>query len=245
MTIAEAPDALPKTHERTARRQGGEATNDLVLSSMVGVNADLFPGILDLYVDQGATVADVTYGQGAFWRQVKRTDINLLATDLMDGVDARALPYEAGSIDAVVFDPPYMHTPGQGAHTGHQNFESYYRNNATPNTSGSKYHEAVLDLYFDAAREAFRVLRDGGIYIVKCQDEVCANKQRLTHVEIINELEPYGFQTEDLFVITRSTKPGVSRMVQQRHARKNHSYFLVFWKAPATRRWPGRRRSAD
>lgn len=242
MTIAEARNDLSIEPSRTARRQGGEATNDLVLSSAVGVNADLFPHVLDLYVDHGATVADVTYGSGAFWRRVQRDDIKLLPSDLMDGVDCRDLPYEAGSIDAVVLDPPYMHTPGHGAHHGHQNFEHYYRNNQTPNTSGTKYHEAVLELYFAAAREAYRVLRDGGIFIVKCQDEVCANRQRLTHVEIINELETYGFVTEDLFVITRPGKPGVSRMVQQRHARKNHSYFLVFWKAPASRRWPGRKR---
>ena len=38
-----------------------------------------------------------------------------------------------------------------------------------------KYHEAVLDLYFKAAKEACRVLKLKGYLIVKCQDEVCAN----------------------------------------------------------------------
>lgn len=228
--------------QRSARRQTGKSTNELVLSSTVGGNADVFPDVLDLYVDHGATVADVTYGKGVFWSRVNRPDIELLATDLQDGVDCRDLPYETGSIDAVVVDPPYMHTPGKGAHEGHQNFEAYYRNNGTANTGGLKYHEAILDLYFSAAREAHRVLRDGGMLIVKCQDEVCANRQRLTHVELINELEGYGFQTEDLFVVTRTGKPGVSRMINQRHARKNHSYFLVFWKAPSSKRWPGRKR---
>ncbi|HEX9337681.1 MAG TPA: DNA methyltransferase [Pseudonocardiaceae bacterium] len=211
-----------------------------MLSSYLGINADVFPHVLDLYVAGGATVADVTYGSGAFWKKVKRTDIDLRATDLVDGVDCRDLPYGDGSIDVVVLDPPYMHTPGQGAHQGHQNFETYYRNNATTNSGSSKYHEAVLELYFAAGKEAARVLKDGGILIVKCQDEVCANRQRLTHVEIINEYEGYGFQAEDLFVITRVGKPGLSRMFRQRHARKNHSYFLVFWKANKRRRWPGR-----
>lgn len=231
---------MPDPHARSGRRQQGRATNDLVMSSHVGINADVFPAILDLYVASGATVADVTYGSGAFWRRVDRPDITLLATDLADGVDCRALPYADFSIDAVILDPPYMHTPGQGAHDGHQNFETYYRNNATANSGDAKYHEAVLALYFAAGKEAVRVLRDGGIAVVKCQDEVCANRQRLTHVEIVNEFESYGLQTEDLFVVTRPTRPGMSRVVRQRHARKNHSYFLVFWKAPRTRRWPGR-----
>ena len=39
-----------------------------------------------------------------------------------------------------------------------------------------------------------------------------------------------GFVAEDLFVVVRNNRPGVSRAVRQVHARKNHSYFLVFWK---------------
>jgi len=130
-----------------------------------------------------------------------------------------------------------MHTPGGTAHVNHQNYEGYYKNNQA--RSQKKYHEAVLDLYFEAAREAWRVLREGGIYIVKCQDEVCANQQRLTHVEIINELQQYGFVAEDLFIVVRSGKPGVSRMLRQGHARKNHSYFIVFIKRTNKKRWTG------
>jgi hypothetical protein len=122
-----------------------------------------------------------------------------------------------------------MHTPGGSAHVNHQNFEQYYQNNAIHH-SEKKYHEAVLDLYFKAAQEAARVLKNRGILIVKCQDEVCAGKQRLTHVELINKLSEYHFICEDLFVIIRNNRPGVSRILKQRHARKNHSYFLVFKK---------------
>lgn len=240
MTAIEQPSGKLEYVRSGRRQQQGKATNDLVLSSHMGVNADVFHQILDLYIESGAKVADVTYGTGAFWKKVRRKDIELLATDLADGVDCRKLPYEDGAIDAVVLDPPYMHTPGQGAHVRHQNFEPYYRNNATENAGVSKYHEAILDLYFAAGKETARVLRNGGIFIVKCQDEVCANRQRLTHVEIVNEYEDYGFQTEDLFVVTRPHRPGLSRMIRQRHARKNHSYFLVFWKADKRRRWPGR-----
>ena len=230
-------------HERGSRRQTGQATNDLVMSSHVGINAEVFPQILDLYVNHGAKVADVTFGSGAFWKRANRPDITLFATDLADGTDCRQLPYDDRSMDVIVLDPPYMHTPGQGAHVDHQNFETYYRNNATRSNGASKYHEAILDLYFAAGKEAVRVLKDGGILIVKCQDEVCANRQRLTHVEIINEYEGYGLIAEDIFILTRANRPGVSRQIQQRHARKNHSYFLVFWKAPKNKRWPGRVRA--
>lgn len=228
---------LEEKIKRKRKSPSGLPTNDLILSAYVGTNDLVFPRLMSLYVPIGSTVADVTYGNGVFWKRVPKDSYKVLATDLSSGVDCRRLPYDSESLDCVVFDPPYMHTPGGSAHVGHQNFEAYYKNNISQ--SDKKYHEAVLDLYFEAAREARRVLRAGSIYIVKCQDEVCANRQRLTHVEIINELATYGFVIEDLFVVVRNGKPGVSNILRQAHARKNHSYFLVFLKPKGKRRWPG------
>jgi len=215
----------------------GKPTNDLVFSAYVGTNDEVFPFVLSLYVEPGSKIADVTYGKGVFWRKIPRDAYELLPSDIQSGVDCRKLPYMDKSIDCVVFDPPYMHTPGGTAHVNHQNYEGYYKNNSA--TSEKKYHEAVLDLYFTAAREAWRVLCNGGVYIVKCQDEVCANQQRLTHVELINKLSEYGFVTEDMFVVLRNGKPGVSRLLTQAHARKNHSFFLVFLKPNGRKRWTG------
>lgn len=215
----------------------GISTNDLVVTSYVGTSDMIFPQILKLYVARGSTVADVTWGKGVFWKNVPQRAYVLKATDLQEGVDCRKLPYRDGEIDCVVFDPPYMHTPGGTAHVNHQNYESYYQNNVA--SSAKKYHEAVLELYFTAADEAKRVLRPEGIYIVKCMDEVCANQQRLTHVEIINELATKGFIAQDLFILVRNHVPGVSRVLRQAHARKNHSYFIVFRKSNGKARWKG------
>jgi hypothetical protein len=217
----------------------GSATNELIFSAYQGTNQEIFPHVLSLYVAPGSIVADITFGKGVFWRRVPAGLYRLLSTDLTTGVDCRHLPYQHASLDAVVFDPPYMHTPGGTAHVNHQNYEGYYRNNYTGNGTTKKYHEAVLDLYFQTGQEACRVLREEGILIVKCQDEVCANRQRLTHVEIINEYTNYGFVCEDLFVAVRRGKPGVSCALVQAHARKNHSYFLVFRRARGRARWKG------
>ena len=219
---------------RPRKSPSGISTNDLIFTAGIGNNSDMFPSVLSLYVSVGSKVADVTFGKGVFWKKIPSDVYEVLATDLKHGIDSRKLPYDKETLDCVVFDPPYMHTPGGTAHDGHQNFEQYYRNNGD-NTTQLKYHEAVLDLYFRSAAEAWRVLKRGGIYIVKCQDEVCACRQRLTHVEIINHLED-RFIAEDIFVLVRNGKPGVSRILQQRHARKNHSYFLVFRKKPCKTR---------
>ncbi len=147
-------------------------------------------------------------------------------------MDCRALPYPDGALDCVVLDPPYMHTPGGTAHKTRSNqaFEQYYRNNGTGNRTSRKYHDAVLALYEAAGEEAYRVLRDRGVFIVKCQDEVCSNRQRFTHIEIMSGYATLGFIAEDLFVVMPRNRPGVSVSTRQVHARKNHSYFLVFWK---------------
>lgn len=221
--------------KKTARVAKGVSTNELIFSAHQTNNSAVFPQILKLYVPKGSTVADVTYGGGVFWKKVPSGDYDVRATDLKKGIDCRKLPYEADTMDCVVFDPPYMHTPGGTAHQNHQNFEKYYANNGAENTT-LKYHEAVLDLYFRGTTEAYRVLKHNGILIVKCQDEVCANRQRLTHVEIVNELtSKNGFLVEDLFVLVRTNRPGVSRILTQNHARKNHSYFLVFRKPKLTK----------
>jgi len=217
---------------RARRSPAGKATNELIFSAYQGMNAEVFPSVLSLYVPPGSKIADITYGKGVFWKDVKLEQYEITKSDIKHGIDCRALPYSDRIFDCVVFDPPYMHTPGGTAHEGHQNYESYYKNNGTGNGTDKKYHEAVLALYFLGSKEAWRVLKPGGILIVKCQDEVCACKQRLTHVEIINYLTPTMFFVEDLFVLMRTNKPGVSRVLRQRHARKNHSYFLVFRKKP-------------
>lgn len=249
--VVEASLAAPRK-----RVQGGETTTQTILSASVAGNAEVFADVAALHLPAGCRVADVTYGKGVFWKKVPIGCYHLQFSDLNakverderhdveveDGVDARALPFEEASLEALVFDPPYMeglfrsqtsHLAGAGSHGA---FRSHYSDgSATPLTDEvgavlPKWHDAVVDLYLRAAREAWRVLRVGGTYIVKCQDEVSANKQRLTHVEIISACESLGFYTKDLFVVVRANRPVVSRLKTQCHARKNHSYFLVFQK---------------
>jgi len=229
-------DAAAAADTVRIRTQGGESTSKVIHSAAVGGNAEIFPQLLKLHVPRGAVIADVTYGKGVFWRNVNLNDYELRATDIQGGVDATDLPYRDDSLDALVLDPPYMeglfrknatHMAGGGSHAAFR--EHYSDGKATkPRDGAPKWHDAVLDLYFRAGIEAKRCLKIGGIFIVKCQDEVSANRQRLTHVELINTFEAHDFYCKDLFEVVRTNKPGMSRVKKQVHARKNHSYFLVF-----------------
>lgn len=218
--------------------------NETILSSYVATNSNVFPKVLQLHVEEGAKIADVTYGKGVFWENIPEGRYEVYRTDIDpkkspdspdgEGVDCRDLPYNDDSLDVVVLDPPYAegyyrrnesHLAGNGSHS---KFRSNYSNGEAYD-GAPKYHKAVLAVYFDAGREAKRVLRDDGVFIVKVGDEVSSNTQELTHIQITNFYEQkLQFYTKDLFVVERHgtpTTPGVNKQV---HARKNHSFFMVY-----------------
>lgn len=211
--------------------------DDLILSAHRATSDEVFPKILRLHVERGAVVADVTYGNGTFWRQVPTDEYDLRATDLdpdrspstAEGVDYRDLPYGDGEIDAVVLDPPYAEGFYDGARSADESdfwIKGRYANAADGDL---QYHEAVLNEYAVAGREARRVLAADGVLIAKLQDEVSRNEQRLTHIEVTNIYEEeLGFDAEDLFVLVRQDTPTSPNIKRQRRARKNHSYFMVF-----------------
>lgn len=234
------------------RIQGGISTTNVICSAYIDNNDEVFKDILTLYVNEGSTIADVTFGLGVFWNKVDTTKYHILPSDLYlkketiikysslnpkNGIDCKSLPYDDKALDALVLDPPYMEsfyrkqTEQIGGTGTHYSFRRAYSSGVGNEIAEkAKYHDAVTEMYIKAGAEAHRVLKDKGILIVKCQDEVSANKQRLTHVEIITAYEQIGFYCEDLFVVVRANKPVVSRLLKQKHARKNHSYFLVFRK---------------
>lgn len=187
----------------------------MILTGHTGTNADIFPAVLQMYVEAGSVVADVTYGKGVFWKSIPEGRYELLKSDLMDGIDFRRLPYADTSVDALVLDPPYMH----GGKTVKASINRCYRNE-----NGS--HASVVRLYCGGILEAARVLKKGGIIIVKTQDEIESGKQRWTHIELMRLMEALGFTILDLFVLVQGTIPAM-RESYQKTARKNHSYFIV------------------
>lgn len=238
-TVVERQIPLPieekKSLQKKRRTQSGISTSDVILSTHHGDNAGIFPDILALHVPLGSTIADITYGKGAFWRNIDQSNYDLKKSDLKLGQSWTNLPYLNTSIDAVIFDPPYMEglyrktneaLAGTGTHSAFQN--AYSNSSVQSGQEVRKYHDAVLQAYLSVLPELKRILKPSGKFIVKCQDEVSANRQKLTHVELIWAYEHQGFYCKDIFVVMRRNAPAVSRLLKQEHARKNHSYFLVF-----------------
>src|SRR3990167_2780634 len=200
-----------------------------ILTAKVGTNADLFPDVLALYVPKGSRVLDMTYGKGVFWRKVNEADWDLVRNDIASDrgeyhYDFRHIQWLDASFDAVVLDPPYIYHSGAvhkegGMHTDYRNDERAME--------GIYGVPAVDSMFQDGMDEARRLLRPGGHCIVKCMDQIVGGYQVWQHITLLQMAEKMGYIPKDLFVLVRNG-PVIMRHPHQIHARKNHSYFLVF-----------------
>jgi hypothetical protein len=209
------------------------STDGLVYSADKTTNDVVFRRIVDLHFKEGWVGADPTYGKGTFWKLVDSGRFTLTATDLATGGPCLTnLPYDDSSLDFLVIDPPYMDGffRPQESQTAHPNgdFSARYGNHVGGGYKGLYYQPAVRALYQDGVEEAGRVLRHRGVLVVKCQDAVSNHRQNLTHCHVWAAAQAFGFRDLDLFVVVRRDKPHGKRIKKQEHARKNHSYFMVF-----------------
>ena len=189
-----------------------------ILTANIGNNSDIFPDILKLYSNDNDTIVDITYGKGVFWKNVDISKYNFHPSDILTGIDYNNLPYKNNSVNIVVFDPPYMGHNGGNNYNVARNYQ----------VDIPKYHKDYIQrLYFKGIIEARRILKKNGYLILKCQDEIQSGKQRMNHITIIEYCTSNGYRVEDLFVVVQKNTP-IIRHNYQLHARKNHSYFIVF-----------------
>lgn len=164
---------------------------------------------------------DPTYSKGVFWRGLPeprhKFDINPQVEGVTQG-DARSLPLDDESVGSVMFDPPFVVAPSPKPGIIRDRFSCYY--NAAE----------LWGMYGEALAEFWRVLRPAGIVAFKCQDMVSSGRQWWSHIEVYRMATELGFYGKDLFVLGRHNVLWSPNMKNQRHARKNHSYYWVFQK---------------
>lgn len=222
----ESPDCQ-RAGFNARRRENRKHRSVPVTTVTFGKNEQLIADIARLYLAAGDVVADVTYSTGRFWKKTDISRYRFLASDLIPerpGVlscDFRALPYRAGSLDALVFDPPYIHSPGKGM------LATRYNGLAT--TDMITYAD-IMKLYEDGMTEAARVLRDGGQLWVKCKDTIASERQRWSHINVFEMADKLGMYARDLFLLVSPAPTTVTtgRWSRQIHARKVQSYLWIF-----------------
>lgn len=181
---------------------------------------EIIQNIISLYCPTGIE-CDTTYSKGVFYKGLAQPRLKFdLCPQTIDTVqaDCRRLPLTCSSITSLMFDPPFTIGVGRQGKPGiiRTRFSSY----ATK--------KELLGFYYDSIKEFFRVLTVGGVLIIKCQDTVSCSRQHLNHVDIVNYAVSCGFEPLDLFVLLNMHPIIDPRWKGQQHARKAHSYFLVF-----------------
>lgn len=179
-----------------------------------GCNSKLIKNAVTLYFKKGSRIADVTYGRGVFWKDIDKSQYEIVGTDIMMGVDFRQLSYQDNAFDNGAIDPPYTRNQGlQGM------IDCYKVKEMT--------HNDIVHMYREGLSELKRTISNKGYILCKCQDEIYGGKQYWTHEEIKNIAEKeLGMCAEDLFILVNTKRP--KPVHKQKHARKNHSYLWVF-----------------
>ena len=192
--------------------------------------SEIINNILQLHVENHEIDCDATYSKGKFYDgtgikpPTYKFDIFPASEDVIRA-DSRDLPLADGSINCMMFDPPFLATTGasltkdDGSNKINRRFGVY--------PSETELHQ----FYIDSIREAHRVLRKNGILIFKCQDKVSSGKQYMSHVFIANKAVEHGFYPKDLFILLSKNRLVADwQKKNQKNARKFHCYFWVFQK---------------
>lgn len=186
----------------------------------------LIEDILTLHSPRGIIDFDPTFSKGVFYRgkiEAPRVKSDLIINpaakeeDIIQA-DVQNLPFENESFGCIMFDPPFVICQQKNP-----NNKMYNR------FGGFKSYDELKEMYINSLNELYRVCKNKGTLIFKCQDVCNANKNYFTHTKVMDWAIAAGFYPKDLFIFLKKNRDNKIHHVQE-HARKHHSYFWVFKK---------------
>jgi len=194
-----------------------------------GDDSELLDKMLRFYPRKKAQrILDATVNRGRFWRglswNVVGLDINPAHSPTVVG-DNTAMPFDDGSFDVVVYDPP--HIPNQGKDRSKDFNKRFGLTLKSPKEEGYSFSF----MYPSFAAEAYRVLRPEGILLCKIADYVHGHRYQWAHLDFIEAARKVGFCPCDCIIKVRSGPIVDPRWKTAHHARRQHCYWLVFRKS--------------
>lgn len=185
---------------------------------------ELISAMLFLYNFDEMVELDPCYSKGNFYKGFQdkpkyKFDLQPQSPDTIKS-NCTSLPIEKETISSIMFDPPFV--------IGVGNSKSSI---ITNRFSGFRDLKELKTLYESSMIEFNRILKESGVIFFKCQDTVTSGKQFATHCWIIGMAQELGFTLHDIFILVRDRAIIDPKWgSHQEHARKTHSYYLVFSK---------------
>lgn len=162
---------------------------------------------------------DPTFGKGNFYLP---NDTPRFIGDLhpqskkIEKMDSTNLvQFQDNQLSSIIFDPPFLSRTGAGSIIKDR-FGEY------PSMP------ELLQMYSYSLQEFTRVLIPGGILVFKCQNTVMGGKQWWSVDFVCRQARRNNFRKIDEFILLAKHRMERTGNYTQRHARKFHSYFLVF-----------------
>lgn len=191
--------------------------------SVYSKDEDILTAIDDIHLRGKWYDLDCTYSKGVFWKNIKppriKGDIRPLDADVMELDATKLLRLENNSLNSIVFDPPFLF----------RKRKSDNHDKMCIRFSFFQTFEDLMKMYKESLNQFYRVLRNGGYLLFKCQD-MTDNKFFCTHNEIINHATSIGFELKDIAI--KVTQQKLQREAKQQNCfAKTHSYWLIFKKA--------------
>jgi len=189
---------------------------------------EILEWILQLHCETDIEL-EPTYSKGNFYKgKIKEPKYKFDLNPVGEGVvkaNADNLPLGDQSINTMIFDPPFLATKGKSLTIDNDSNKINKRFGVYPT------EKELHQFYINALKEFYRILKNKGILIFKCQDKVSGGTQYFSHNFIINEAEKLGFYTKDMFILLAKNRIVADwQLKNQKNARKFHSYFIVFQK---------------
>lgn len=195
-----------------------------LISSVSDSQDEVLNNILRLYVSNGFFDCDVTYSIGGFYKHIPQPIMKFDKYPQLDDVKplAEFRKVEDGTLQSIVMDLPFIIRNGGGSTLSSCKIATRFN-----------YFESTEEMYAvnDEMLELCSTkLAKKGVLIVKTMDVIFAGKQHWMANFLTSKATSMGLELVDMFILVSKSKLLRSDGCVQHHARKFHSYFLVFRK---------------
>ena len=216
-------DSFEKQTEKDKLSSFDMSHSEIVIKSVSFDQQEILNNILKLHLPSGVYDCDLTHSKGNFYKNgiVPQPKLKYDKYPQMDGVlpleDAEKI--ENDSLNSIVIDPPFLILAPQWLRNSKvkARFDSF--DSMEDAEQANKY---LLKLAWDK-------LKNKGVLVFKTMDIRAENRNIWMSYYVQQWAEQIGFQLIDTFILIAHSKI-LNRGMQQKVARKYHSYFFVFQK---------------